>query len=811
MSTANQAAASSGLRRCGRIAGNLIASSSTSPLLSHAPVAPIQPTTAPLISPTTPKRSAIAHASLLNGSKSTPIQHKASGTDRFAFRLEGQLSKSKYIQLARETAFQILGPMPIHQWTSEFTCYTLPRPHDMQMDIDVPRNLDQEDEWIYITEEMNICPSIYFRNTCTQGGKFHVENRKPDAAGLLASMRHIQDINELIKGLWPGMELPVEWKSEDPWQDPPRTGKVCRKKIRFNRTTKEALAIRGQLIEYALAMFTSQYRVFAFVVLIINEHARLIRFDRAGAVVSEKFQWRVRDSPMADFLWRFDHMSPRERGHDTTVWIPSDEEVAKAREAFSTCKVVKIDLDVEHLHKFYIYDDPTRTRRAYLASSVRCYSQSLTGRGTSGFVAVDLVTGDVVWIKDTWRISLPGFPSEGEVYARLKKANVPHIPNVLRHGDVLCIPVHDDRPQHPTTSHSVEMQGYDEPVDAYAYEFQSTSTHKYVDEDWVCGPRERYKELLYPQSHNRTVLDTVGRPVTTFSTTNELVTVVRDAAEAHEAAYLQADTLHRDLSIANIVITAKGRGMLVDWDFSILVTVSSPTIPRRLFKTGTWQFVSGLLLDVNDKGLHKYHHDQESIVLVLTYAITRYRPTTTRDLLDSMGQVFDNSSTYRVAGGHHQGGKGKISFFGGTTFTIAELTGSICDPCLALIEALRSVFWDGYYHQQTSARDGGPIQTQARKQLSTPGWLVQCFDTHLAEPGWPSDDGSIDQVQALRAAGNHETHKRKRPTVYDADFSGKAVPNLPLVHTVARIRTAPPALPLRKKPRLETVESEDES
>ncbi|KAI0318541.1 hypothetical protein OF83DRAFT_1261614 [Amylostereum chailletii] len=832
-----QTIAPSGLRRSRRISER-ISSSSTSPLLS-AP----GPSTAPIFSPSTPRRSSAARSHLhpppdvLSAllSHSTPTHRKASGTDRFAFKLQGQLAREQYIKLAREMSLQSIGPMPIKTWISEFTSACPPRPPGMQMNIDVPPNLSEEDGWAYIINKINICPSLYVRNTCDRGGKYHTEIRKPDASGLLAHLRSLQDSpNELAKALWPGMELPIEGKPEDGWQDPPPGEGVCRETFAFERTTEEALAIRGQLISYALAMFTSQYRTFAFVVLIMKEHARLIRFDRAGAVVSEKFKWRVADSPLAGFLWRFEHMSYRERGHDTTVWIPSAEEVAKARIAFSTCKIVKVDLDVERPHKFHVYDEATRTRRAYMASSPRCYSQSLAGRGTFGYVAVDLITGDVVWIKDTWRVFLPEFPSEGEVYARLKKANVPYIANALRSGDVLCVPAHDDIQPHTTNpvepsvasirsgasgadstdQHSriqtTNNQGYDLDVtQGWTYEFQSTLTQEYIYEVWVCGPRNHYVKRIKQLRHGRLVLDTVARSLTTFVETKELATAVRDAAEAHEVAYVRTGTLHRDMSVSNILITIDGHGMLVDWDFSIQTSNPStqPTVPRQFFKTGTWQFVSGLLLNDNDKALHKYHHDQESIALVLTYCIARYRPTNIRDLVGTMELVFDEPNAQHVEGGHHLGGQGKKSLFGSTYISPVEIRGSLPKPCFSLIQALRGVFWDGYYEEASKGKRGQKLKAEARAKLATPGWLVQCFDRFLGRRGWPSGDGSIDQVQVLRKAGMHDTNKRKLPPVYDADSSGQAVPKLPMVHTVARVHTAPAAFPPNKRPRLEENES----
>ena len=35
---------------------------------------------------------------------------------------------------------------------------------------------------------------------------------------------------------------------------------------------------------------------------------------------------------------------------------------------------------------------------------------------------------------------------------------------------------------------------------------------------------------------------------------------------AHSQAYEQAEILHRDISVVNIIITDDGKGLLIDWD-----------------------------------------------------------------------------------------------------------------------------------------------------------------------------------------------------------------------------------------------------
>ncbi|KAH7923531.1 hypothetical protein BV22DRAFT_1015187, partial [Leucogyrophana mollusca] len=54
----------------------------------------------------------------------------------------------------------------------------------------------------------------------------------------------------------------------------------------FECETVPTQRLRGRMTAYALAQLGIQFRDFAFSVLIVGKYARLIRWDRAGAVVS---------------------------------------------------------------------------------------------------------------------------------------------------------------------------------------------------------------------------------------------------------------------------------------------------------------------------------------------------------------------------------------------------------------------------------------------------------------------------------------------------------------------------------------------
>jgi serine/threonine protein kinase len=80
------------------------------------------------------------------------------------------------------------------------------------------------------------------------------------------------------------------------------------------------------------------------------------------------------------------------------------------------------------------------------------------------------------------------------------------------------------------------------------------------------------------------VLETLGNPLNTFKSTQQLCEVIRDAVigkccfvlsshslrvrTAHSATYNHARILHHDISAGNIMINKDSSGLLIDWDLS---------------------------------------------------------------------------------------------------------------------------------------------------------------------------------------------------------------------------------------------------
>ena len=208
---------------------------------------------------------------------------------------------------------------------------------------------------------------------------------------------------------------------------------------------------RGQHIAYVVEIFARQFREFFFSVSLAGSRARLLRWDRAGCIVSEAFDLREEPELLCEFLWRSAHVSPAGRGHDITVEPALAEEEAVFETLVTEAAALQLDVRGETLRKavlqhyepgkvtaVHVLDDIVAdhkpTIRRLLVSRPVISPLSLCGRGTRGFWAVDASTRQVVFLKDTWRT--PTQDMEGQTLRCMAEAGVRNIPRVVVHGDV---------------------------------------------------------------------------------------------------------------------------------------------------------------------------------------------------------------------------------------------------------------------------------------------------------------------------------------------------------------------------------------
>jgi hypothetical protein len=352
----------------------------------------------------------------------------------------------------------------------------------------------------------------------------------------------------------------------------------------------DAEVIVGRLISNAVAHMGSGFFTHSFSVFIFGNSARFIRWDRAGAIVSEAFDY-VKGKELVEFFLRFDQLSPEQRGRDLSVTTPSDTDRNAAKSALAPrkkpgesdeefserIKLYNPDTFVE----YHVHDSNSGETRRFVGPPLARPVLSLHGRSTRGTPVYDVVKGAVCYLKDTWYINSDEQPVEGKTCEYLHKANVNHIANVVAHGDVLTsigVPHSVASNVHPMTKHQTTF------ADLFC---QS-------NEEW-CTLRPR----LQGHIHYRIVLDVVGREYTTFKSTKELLLVTVDAirgvsllifcfdnlltvgVQAHGEAYEKAGILHRDISPGNIMITKEGRGFLIDWDLAKSIHGEGAHLPGR--------------------------------------------------------------------------------------------------------------------------------------------------------------------------------------------------------------------------------------
>ncbi|KAK7442981.1 hypothetical protein VKT23_015925 [Stygiomarasmius scandens] len=521
----------------------------------------------------------------------------------------------------------------------------------------------------------------------------------------------------------------IKYHPDDPFDD---SGKS------FERDSISGRRIRGQLIAYAVSQFAHQFRTHVFMVFIRRDTARLIRWDRAGAVVTKSFSY-TKTPHLADFYSRYTRATPQARGHDTTVQRANstDGNTSKARE--------KLRLDPSlPIFKFKVWDDPKniiwedeeaakveeeqeRTRLFYGSKPLFSAVQSVNGRCTRVFEVFDPESGKCVTLKDSWRVASPAIKPEGKIYARLAAKQVRNILTCLMAGDV-----------NPSfIDHRTRTQMY--------------------------SPDEDFRSHI----HYRLVFKEVCEGnITRFKDTKELITVLRDALTSHHDASTKCSLLHRDVSTGNILIyhdkdTGTRCGLLSDWEMS--KDLNNLGTARQSERTGTWQFISAALLKQGTSSIstplfHTIRDDLESFFHVLSWTALQY---THHDLAgDQLNNLLHD--VYDVVKYEQQktlGGGGKIAAMHDRT--MKEYVGFVQSAFRDVIVDLEDTFAARYEKdpdmeavnrvREFISRPGLPeeyrkefehhidYQRQIRRdRLLSSDWMMKQFEDSLKSDDWPT-------------------------------------------------------------------------
>ncbi|KAF8873294.1 hypothetical protein CPB85DRAFT_1399140, partial [Mucidula mucida] len=356
---------------------------------------------------------------------------------------------------------------------------------------------------------------------------------------------------------------------------------------------------RGQIASYAgITMFLS-YRKHFMSVVVFGRFARLIFWDRRGAVVSRRIKYQETDGEetLFKFYLRFSQLTAEQRGYDPTVVEvpPTDPDAEAALVQFkkydrdmwhcnaqmrSCTEAMGVTLPEDRFLRMTVKFGNSAERSFIVPAPVfedTCISPF--SRSTRRSLAYDCAFtsnpgkdcqqskkskhDSLLFMKDYWREESLRTRPEAEIYDILAEKKVPHVATMVVGGDVEGMRTKTHEPRLQLSS-------------AYPPTIR------------------KYFRLENPLQCHRLFLDTIARDLSAFGNCKVLVNCIADAMEAAQCAFDLARILHRDISSGNIMITPTHEGLLIDWDLCLVLDFEGHT--HRPGRTGTWQFMSINLL-----------------------------------------------------------------------------------------------------------------------------------------------------------------------------------------------------------------------
>ncbi|KAH9912203.1 uncharacterized protein BXZ73DRAFT_107572 [Epithele typhae] len=313
-----------------------------------------------------------------------------------------------------------------------------------------------------------------------------------------------------------------------------------------------------QITEYCSAILGRQHLTHLYAVYICRDKARLLFVDRERCYISEQFVYGTReDQTMHRFFWRLARMDRQQLGFDPSVALADGEDekrllahaqgmkTADPQRALllrALCRDPKTETH-ESVSSQWPLQRMTVGTKTYVVGRPIIQTGALYGPAPRVFHGFHVEQDGSIkgyTIKDYWRPDHEEIELEHKVYDRLKEKNVPYIPSCVYGGDV-------------------EVDG----------EAQRTENGSLV--------------------HYRIVLENMLEPLLEFKDFLELSEFMLNAMTAHEEAWSNAPTLHRQISTTSIVILSefedgktKRTALLSDWELSRTKTqMDTATGPRQ--------------------------------------------------------------------------------------------------------------------------------------------------------------------------------------------------------------------------------------
>ncbi|KAF8072159.1 hypothetical protein FPV67DRAFT_1667596 [Lyophyllum atratum] len=590
-----------------------------------------------------------------------------------------------------------VGPMPVEQFLEGF----LPAPNVSQPILpptffdDMGEKFRKESDMCKAFEEhvpSNLIPGFKIVNTSNDKDLNSARKLRPHPTLYRADLNTDSKKTQLGE-----LELHFELRHNhryDPFQDPSEgADKSCHN---FEATSECQTQSRELLLDYATEWFSRQHRCFGFTVFMGDPDIRFIRWDRAGAIVSAKFNYRENCQPLIDFLWRFTNLDRAGRG-----WMGSN---SAPREA-------------ERVVVFTLPDG--EAEREFIAWGAMAYPESLMGRYTRAYPVYEKHTGYLGFMKDSWRAE--EHEKESAILRTLQKAGVQHIPGLVCGDDIphqttvtdLYVPLLNRGTAHleafstgpPVSQRDAPLTEVGEP---------SAVLPRPENASWRCGNNWRRITRRY---HHRMITDVIGHHLKKFTSSKQMM----------EQAYELCKVIHRDISAYNILITDKGEGILNDWDLAIYEKDIIENLPRRHERTGTWQFMSCLLLQNRHKA-HTIQDDIESFFHIILYHSIRYlRRNRLPEVRDMLSEIFDDV--------YHR--EEYLPFEDFQLTKNVPLNKWISDALHIMDEWISKV------------RKGAAAEELRGLRLYSHQYMAEKFANCLEQQGWPSRDKAVDYLPAV--------------------------------------------------------------
>ena len=257
---------------------------------------------------------------------------------------------------------------------------------------------------------------------------------------------------------------------------------------------------------------------------------------------------------MCEILWRFSLLSKEDQGLDPTAKLltkncnqfklmdriaqgPLDGEPEDICADEGTTVPLPVGSSVgvfKYLREKFaasLGDDAPRYRlsvptdrggnKYYLVGKPVFEACGMVGRGTRGYIAVDVHTKRFVWLKDVWRACYVNVDPEGEILSKLHKANVSRIPTLLYAGDL-----QQETQMHRHWKQDSEVQDSGEPGDRSGGSKRDRSGALKST-----GKPKRKQPRIRRLSHYRLIVQEVGLQLEEIKSSRQLIQVISDCVE----------------------------------------------------------------------------------------------------------------------------------------------------------------------------------------------------------------------------------------------------------------------------------------